>query len=155
MIVTLEIHIKDKNGIRAKAGDIISVKPSDFKGTLIELPYFYLKMDFGTRITTLGDAKKLEMPQLSDGSLTWPSSEIEPQPTIVAKRRYSISLTRLQVVATATGFTLDWNNFPQYVVNYTNLRNYVLGFGNNMIYDKYLGRTLTNTDLTKIADAGK
>lgn len=155
MIVTLEIQIKNKDGIRVKAGDIISVKPSNFKGTLIEIPYFYLKIDFGTRITLLSDARKLTIPQLSDGSLWWPSSDVEPQPTITAKRRYSISLARLQTVATSTGFTIDWNNFPQYVVNYTNLRNYVLAFGNNMIYDKYLGRTLTNTDLTMIVNAGK
>lgn len=153
MIVTLSIQIKDKDDIRVKAGDIVFVHPSDHRGLELNIPYFLLKVNFGTDITDLGDAKKLGIPQFSTGALTWPNSE--EQYTITKKRRYQISLLKLEVMASANGFGINWNQFPKYTVNYSTLRSYIVQFSNNLIYDKYLGRNLKSSDLANIVNAGK
>ena len=77
---------------RKKEGDIIAVKPSPWQWGKKELDqYLIITIDGLTK----EEADKLCIPQFETGEDWWPSDEL-PQPKIIAKRRFKISLDTLK-----------------------------------------------------------
>lgn len=134
---------------RMKQGDIIAIKPADWKwGTEEVKHYLLIEIDLGDGIATWEDAQKLTVPQFETGELWYP----EEMPKIIGKRRYKISLNDLAVKAQQSGVIVDIEKLPE--SDYQPFRGKIVPFA-DMIQDKILGKKLDRNKLREIGRAGE
>lgn len=159
MIVTLILANKDEDDLqsghkRKKAGDIIAVCPEDhYGGVKTRKTHLLLKVELGSEITLLEDAKHLMIPQFETGELWWPGGET-PLPNIVARNRYKLPFADIIARATLLGITIDMNRLLDPEDDYQPLENVVIPF-QTMILDRVGNKKLSILNLRAIANAGK
>ncbi len=154
--VSMAIQVVDKEGARAKQGDIIAIKPAGWQwGTMEYEQYLIIEVDLGNSITTWEDAQKLTVPLFEDGSLWYPSDDL-PQPKIIGKRRYNIPFDDLDKKAKEKGITLNFSKITDQKkkTKYQPLENTALTF-DDLIQDKVLNKKLKSAELKIIKDIGK
>lgn len=159
MIVSMAIANKDEQDLpsghkRKKEGDVIAVKSADWQwGTEEVKRYLIVRIDFENLITSIEDAQKLTVPQFQTGELWYPSFDL-PQPKIIGKRRYKIPFTDLTAKAQTLGIFIDMVKVQNETVAYQPLEKTTIHF-TDIIYDKILGRKITNIDLITVKNIGK
>lgn len=154
-IFSLAIAIKDEADLasghkRKKQGDIIAVCPDGWQwGTEEVKRYLIVRVDFGSTITLLKDAKKLAVPRFSDGSL-WDTTGNK---TVTEKRRYSIPMSDLVAKAATLGVTVDMAKVIDPSIEYQPVRTTTIPYA-AMVQDKVLNKKIASSDITKIRAAG-
>jgi len=158
MVVTLIIAIKDEADLpsghkRKKAGDIIAVCPENhIGGRITRKTHLLVKVDLGSEIIELTDAKKLMIPQFETGILWFPENEEVLK--IIGKRRYQIPLNEIITKSQLLGKTIDMKKLLDPNIDYQPLEEITITF-ENIIWDKISNKKLDNNNLKAIKLIGK
>lgn len=157
IVISVAVSVKDESGMRKKEGDIIAVRPFGWTwGTMERKLYLIVNLQL-TDISTIQDARKLEVPHFDDGALWHKENDDEgkiAQQEVLAKRRYKISFLDMDNKAQGLGIAIDFNRVRDKKDSYQPVEGEIFLYS-DLVFDRVLDKFLQPSDITNIKNAGK
>lgn len=156
MIYTLILANHAQEPHRKKEGDIVAICPHSHEGgRKARKQYFYILVDFENIFNVIAEARKFQVPLYDDGEIWYPSDDVV-EPAMIAKNRYQISFSEIDLLAVAEGVNIDWKKVRDESVDYQPLLDDKIIFDwGNLIHNKASGLKMDKEALETIRDYGK
>jgi len=133
MKLSIALATKNKEGKRAKEGDVICVRPAGWQWGVKERKQFLIVEVDVPEIDNVPDSRMLEAPLFENTDLDWWPGEDEDD-TILEKRRFKIDLDELKTkIKAEKGKDIDKDKIQDDEVDYQPIENDTLA---DVLFDK-------------------